>query len=343
MSKPIKKRKVIDKPADSAKPIAKQEQADTGLAQSPAVTARTGGVILGVMVIFAAVWMQVLGTATLARVDNTGPQESRPYTGTERFSPDTWYLPAEDLLGFVRIGPGSFTMGSDPSRDSMAYENERWSDEQRQGRVDLPLYYIARYEVTVAQFRAFIEDTGYRFTREALQGDVEHPVRYVSWTDALAYANWLQSQLEQWTMLPDEISELFAADWRLSLPSEAEWEKAARGDDGRVFPWGSQAREDLANFNTTGTVAVGSIPCSDCAYNLADMSGNVWEMTRSPLQAYPYDATDDYDNLDAESLWVMRGGSFTDQAANVRASVRGAVDPGARRPTIGFRLVLTRF
>jgi formylglycine-generating enzyme required for sulfatase activity len=71
------------------------------------------------------------------------------------------------------------------------------------------------------------------------------------------------------------------------------------------------------------------------------MSGNVWEWTRSPFQAGPYDPPNDRIDLEADALWIMRGGSFSDSAQNVRAAVRGGADPGARRPFIGFRLVLT--
>ena len=73
------------------------------------------------------------------------------------------------------------------------------------------------------------------------------------------------------------------------------------------------------------------------------MAGNVWEWTRSPYQPYPYDATDDREDFDAEALWVMRGGSFSDPAQLVRAANRGGADPGARRPFIGFRVVISRF
>ena len=72
------------------------------------------------------------------------------------------------------------------------------------------------------------------------------------------------------------------------------------------------------------------------------MSGNVWELTRSPYQPYPYDPNDDEEDLDLDALWVMRGGHFGDPEGNVRAAIRGGVDPGARRPFIGFRLVISR-
>jgi formylglycine-generating enzyme required for sulfatase activity len=70
------------------------------------------------------------------------------------------------------------------------------------------------------------------------------------------------------------------------------------------------------------------------------MSGNVWEWTRSPYQAYPYDESDDREGLDEDALWVMRGGSFSDQEQNIRTAIRGGADPGVRRPFIGFRLVI---
>ena len=71
------------------------------------------------------------------------------------------------------------------------------------------------------------------------------------------------------------------------------------------------------------------------------MSGNVWELTRSPLQPYPYSEDDDLETLGEDALFVMRGGGFSDGAANIRAAVRGGVDPGVRSGTIGFRIVLS--
>ena len=88
---------------------------------------------------------------------------------------------------------------------------------------------------------------------------------------------------------------------------------------------------------------MGSFDCPECPFDLFDMSGNVWEWTRSPYQSYSYDPTDDRDDLNADALWVMRGGSFGDTARNVRAAIRGGADPGVRRPIIGFRVVISRF
>jgi len=259
------------------------------------------------------------------------------------FRADAWFLPDEALLGFVEIPEGPFTMGSDPTLDPMAFDIERWSLTQPQGSVNLRGFYIGRYEVTVAQFAAFVHATGYTVVDPtALQAAPDHPVSGVSWTDALAYSRWLDQALRSWPEAPEALSRLLQNGWKVSLPSEAQWEKAARDADGRIYPWGNEPRQDRGVFATRGTAAVGSMDCPECAYGLADMSGNVWEWTRSPYQPYPYDEADDREGLDVEALWVMRGGAFNDGAQNVRAAGRGGADPGARRPFIGFRLVVTR-
>ena len=97
-----------------------------------------------------------------------------------------------------------------------------------------------------------------------------------------------------------------------------------------------------ANIASSGTLPVGSFSCPECLFDLADMSGNVWEWTRSAYQNYPFDSTNNRVNLSEDALWVMRGGSFNDEENNARAAVRGAADPGARRPFIGFRVVISK-
>ncbi len=296
------------------------------------------------MIVFVAFWMSYES----AQSTSPGEAENRILTGEDLieldgFRTDAWYLPDEALLGFVEIPAGSFVMGSDPATDRMAFENERWSDTERQGMVDLPTFYIGRTEVTVAQFSAFVEETDYTIDDQTLRGAPDHPVVNVSWTDALAYSRWLEATLEEWSETPSELGQILRDGGQVSLPSEAEWEKAARGTDGRIYPWGNQPMNDRANYGGTGTTPVGSFECPECAFDLSDMSGNVWELTRSPYQSYPYDATDDRDDLEADALWVMRGGSFSDAENNLRAAIRGRVDPGVRNPTIGFRVVISRF
>ena len=258
------------------------------------------------------------------------------------FRADAWFLPDDDLLGFVEIPAGPFAMGSDPAVDSRAFENERWSAGQAQGSVDLPAFAVGRYEVTVAQFRAFAEASGDTFAPATLRGDLDQPVGSISWPDALAYCRWLEATLRDWPGTPPRLREWLGTGWRITLPSEAQWEKAARAADGLVYPWGDDPRRDRANFGGTGgPTPVGSFDCPECPFGLSDMSGNVWELTRSPYQPYPYDESDDAGDLAADALFVMRGGSFMDPEGNVRAAVRGGADPGVRRPFIGFRIVIT--
>jgi formylglycine-generating enzyme required for sulfatase activity len=257
------------------------------------------------------------------------------------FRSDAWLLPDEDLLGFVEVPAGPFQMGSDPELDRRAYDNERWSASEPQGMVHVPTFYIGRYEVTVAQFRAFVEASAFRADPEALEGDPRDPVGFVSWPDTLAYCRWLETTLREWADTPPRLKRLLTEGWLVSLPSEAEWEKAARGSDGRIFPWGNEPRADRANYRSSSATSVGSFACPECPFGLSDMSGNLWELTRSPYRPYPYDPSYETIDLDADALWVMRGGSYGDSEQNIRAAIRGGADPGARRPFIGFRVVLT--
>lgn len=236
-------------------------------------------------------------------------------------------------------------MGSDKALDPLAFDNERWSPATAQGTVVVPEFLLGRYEVTTAQYLAFTHATGHQLDpsvpREIGERGVR-PMAFVSWPDALAYSRWLERTLEAWPQTPRRIKELLIHGWEVTLPTEAEWEKAARGGDGRRYPWGSDPRPDRANFGTQSARAVGSVPCPECAYDVFDLSGNLWEWTRSPSQPYPYDLADDSRTVSQDALWVIRGGSFADTAQNVRATVRGAADPGVRRATIGFRVAISR-
>ena len=257
------------------------------------------------------------------------------------FHADAWFLPDEPGLGFVDVPAGPFLMGSDPAVDSRAFDNERWSAQSTQGTVDLPAFAIGRYEVTVAQFRAFAADAGVTVDGDELRGRPDHPVGSISWPDALRYCRWLEATLRDWSGTPAALRRRLDDGWRVTLPTEAQWEKAARGDDGRIYPWGNEPPRGRANFGAGSPTSVGSFDCPGCPFGLHDMSGNVWELTRSPYQPYPHDETDDADDLLTDALFVMRGGSYTDPAANVRAAIRGGADPGVRRPFIGFRVVMT--
>jgi formylglycine-generating enzyme required for sulfatase activity len=206
--------------------------------------------------------------------------------------------------------------------------------------VSLPAFFIATTEVTVGQFQAFVAATARTVDARAISGAATLPVTFVTWPEALAYARWLERELPKAAGTPALVRERLAAGWRVTLPTEAQWEKAARGADGRRYPWGNDPRRDRANFQSAGPMPVGQFPCPECAHGLRDMAGNVWEWTRSPYQPYPYTEADDRANLEADALWVIRGGHFGDDARLVRGAARGAAEPGARRAFIGFRVAL---
>jgi formylglycine-generating enzyme required for sulfatase activity len=296
--------------------------------------------VVTLIVVFVTVWLYVRGRAAIAS-PMRAPAPPAELVSDPRFRADAWNLPDDPMLGFVEIPAGTFLMGSDPAVDRAAYANERWSNSQHQHRVELPTYYIARYEVTVAQFDAFVRATQRVVDSQTLRAPGNHPVTHITWPDAIAYASWLESQLKTSEQTPVSLTALLNDGWHFSLPNEAQWEKAARGSDGRIFPWGNTPDAQKANFGRSGTVSVGSLACAECAFGLADMSGNVWELTRSPFQPYPY-TNDEPRDPHGDALFVMRGGAFNDGAKNVRTAIRGGIDPGARRPFIGFRLVLSK-
>ncbi len=244
------------------------------------------------------------------------------------------------LPDFVEIPAGPFIMGADSAHDPDAFSNERWSPSEGQGTVDLPAYLISRHEITVGQFAAFAQSGTWSIPPQPLDGPPTHPVQSVAWPEALAYCRWLQATLER-SGVSGLVRQRLAEGWRVRLPSEAQWEKAARGTDGRRFPWGNEPLAGRANFGGTGTTPVGQYACPECPYGLADMSGNVWEWTISPHEPYPYDPGRAFANLDGDALFVIRGGHFGDPARLVRTTTRGAADPGARRAFIGFRVVLS--
>ncbi len=276
--------------------------------------------------------------------------------GDPRFDENAWRLPAEPLLGFVEIPAGPFRMGSDPKRDKAAMERE-----QPQHDVTLPAFYIARYPTTVAQFRAFVEESKYRPRDPAcLTGVANHPVIRVTWHDALAYCDWLAGKLKDGPATPEPLRGLLrSGKWRVTLPSEAEWEKAARGPstgsgDGRLFPWGDRFDPDCANTSESGlgrTSPVGAFSRDVSPFGVLDMSGNVWEWTRSlwgenysePQYKYPYRGTDGREDLKAPDriLRVLRGGSYYDDQRYARCAARGWYFPVYWDDLGGFRVVVS--
>ncbi len=293
------------------------------------------------MTLASAAWIFRVASQEAGQGEGSSLPSTQVSADSLRFRGDAWFLPDEELLGFVEVPAGPFLMGSDPDLDPLAFGNEHWADTGGRASVDVPTFYIGRYETTVAQFRAFVEETGYRGDPAAAAGRGDQPVSAVSWTDALSYARWMDAQLRASPDVPAQLVRVLGEGWQITLPTEVQWEKAARGSDGRIYPWGDEPRPDRANFMSGGVEPVGNRPCPECPYGLADMAGNVWEWTRTPFEATPYDLEAAPRDLREDALWVMRGGSFADQAQNVRTAVRGGADPGARRPFIGFRLAIS--
>ena len=276
-----------------------------------------------------------------------------------------------DDMHFCLVPPGAYVMGS-AKNDSGAS-----ADEQPQHEVDLAYpYFMARFPVTVAQWRDYLERSGESPGDErTLPGRDNDPVVYVTWREVLRFCRVLT---EWWrARLP--------TGFIVTLPSEAEWEKAARGgvripaeyqwrtldqvmeplqtqgSDGqmrnpfptRAFPWGERFDPDKANADAAigETSAVGCYPTGFSPYGCEDMSGNVWEWTRSlwgksysKLEfPYPYNPGDrKREDLNAENdvIRVVRGGSFFDPHDDARCACRGRNHPDNRYYHLGFRVVL---
>ena len=270
--------------------------------------------------------------------------------GDPRFhGPEVCCLPVEPLLGFIEIPAGPFVMGSDPAKDESAEE-----DEQPQHTVTLPRYYIAKYPVTVAQFIAFVEETKHEpADKDCLRDIPNHPVRFISWYDARAYCEWLTKQLHHNKQIPQEIREQARREeWTVKLPSEAEWEKAARGMDGCIYPWGNEFLHDHANTDEAGlneTSAVGCFLRGVSPYGCLDMAGNVWEWTRSLWEnereeqyRYPYKPDDGRENPDLpDNIYrVLRGGAFFSPQRLARCAYRNHYFPYGARGYNGVRVVV---
>lgn len=290
--------------------------------------------------------VKLLRSKRLRPVERAAAGNTLARLGDPRFRADAWHLPDEPLLGFVEIPGGAFEMGSDKKHDAMAFD-----EEEPQHSVTLPRYYIARYPVTVAQFQAFVHDSGHTpEDADSLRGLPNHPVVNVSWHEALAYCAWLIEQLRTWDGTPEPLATLLRNEgWRVTLPSEAEWEKAARGADGRRYPWGNDPDPNRANYDDTGinaTSAVGCFPGGASPYGVEELSGNIWEWTRSLWEKYPYPTTrqeqTQRENLQAsdDKRRVLRGGAFWGDPQYVRCAYRDRNHPSARYWLIGFRVVV---
>ncbi len=234
-------------------------------------------------------------------------------------------------LRLIEAGP--FVMGSDPKTDHPSYE-----DEAPQHTVDTDEYQIARFPVTVAEYACYLKAESKRMGSpvEALWRNVQaagpdHPVKDVSWQEARNYAQWL--------------ARLTMQRWR--LPSEVEWEKAARYDpatgQSMRYPWGRDYDSRRCNgrdAGNQGTVSVGSYPSGASPCGAEDMAGNVWEWTSTLYKRLPYAREDGRESLDAPGLRVRRGGAYNSDHMQLRAAHRLSSCGPEQRLDNGFRLAL---
>ena len=268
----------------------------------------------------------------------------RTSTSSPRPLPDEIVVPLDPPLTLVKVPAGPFLMGSDKKKDTKASDDELWPGGAI-GTVNVPEFYIGKFPVTVAQFKACVAAQGITpGNPKALGPHADHPVVYVSWSEALQYCQWLE-QTARASRASTELMALLDDGWHLSLPSEAEWEKAARGTDGRAYPWGEGIDPQRANYSASNigtTSAVGAFPRGASPYGAQDMSGNVWERTRSLSKPYPYEASDGREDLKANGQRVSRGGSFGNVGAGLRAAGRAYHSAGCEHDFIGFRVVVSR-
>jgi formylglycine-generating enzyme required for sulfatase activity len=230
----------------------------------------------------------------------------------------------KDGMILLYVPAGEFTMGSDK------YISNIHADERPMHKVTLPSFWMDQTEVTNKMYALCVK------------AEICQPPNYAGSTTHNKYYG------------TDEFAEypvLVGSDWNRAktycewagrrLPTEAEWEKAARGTDARIYPWGNKApTSNLANYNSIigDTTKVGNYPAGASPYGVLDMAGNVWEWVSSLYKSYPYSATDGRENLNTDGARVLRGGSWLDSAYNVRSGVRPfGIPPIDNTLTIGFR------
>jgi formylglycine-generating enzyme required for sulfatase activity len=207
---------------------------------------------------------------------------------------------------------------------------------------------ISQYPITNAQYRKFVDAGGYgesgywtkigwswrnrkNWTKaehmdDPYWGSDNKPVVGVTWFEAVAYANWLSQHLGS----------------TFRLPTEAEWEYAARGAGGFSYPWGNDWEDNVANvqeIGLRGPTAVGAFPDGASSFGCFDMAGNVWEWCQSRYKDYPYEYDDGREALNKDGTRILRGGAYNGGTALARSTYRMWRQPFFRSRYIGFRLI----
>ncbi|MGD8816285.1 MAG: formylglycine-generating enzyme family protein [Acidobacteriota bacterium] len=225
---------------------------------------------------------------------------------------------------WVRIDGGAFRMGSNsgPAGSRPAHD------------VRLTEFRISRYPVTNAQYDVFLLDTGraaprHWHDREMPDDSATHPVTHVSWDDAQAFCAWLTERAG-------------AAEGTAHLPTEAQWEFAARGTEGRQYPWGDQEPSpERANYQESaveGTTAVGSYSSGATPEGVHDLAGNVRQWCLDWYGDYEARSGQDPAGPREGQERALRGGSFVDAPGTLRSWYRFKTDPAGRFGFVGFRV-----
>lgn len=228
-----------------------------------------------------------------------------------------------DLEQMVFVPGGKFMMGSC-----------RYEDEQPQHEVEIAAFRIAKHLVTNQLYARFVAATGHKpplhWDSKVPPREINnHPVVNVSWFDAHAYCEWLSAMRSE----------------TVRLPTEAEWEKAARGTHGREYPWGARLAPNRANYRDTkigNTSPVGCFPDGVSPYGCQDMAANVREWTNSQYRPYPYNATDgreDHSSDRSDVPLTLRGGGWYDLEGYVRCAYRGTGESSHPYDSVGFRVL----
>lgn len=249
-----------------------------------------------------------------------------PVTRTGPFTNTPFIIPP-----IIEIPEGSFYMGSKSS------DAQTFPDELPQCEIFLPKFSIGRFPVTVQEYACAVDagvvpPPGKGRYRDILWEDqlqnLDHPVVCVSWENAKEYIDWLNSMT-------------YALPGRWRLPTEAEWEKAARGDDGRIYPWGNTWNESLANTAETKpsyTTAINAFPDGISPFGLFDMAGNIFEWCSSNYYPYPYSITDGREDYHSREDKCLRGGSWGSPFYCARCAFRNKNAPMLVDDLVGFRL-----
>ncbi len=224
---------------------------------------------------------------------------------------------------------------------------ESYREEAPQHTVTLPEFALAQVPVTNRLYAAYVSANAIKpplkwRADEPPHALLDHPVVDISWEEAQAFCTWLTRVCASNNWRPHITGSYHPSTHTFRLPGEAEWEHAARGSDGRLFPWGNLFDQDCANTREAGqsTTPVGSFTAGASPYGLLDMAGNVWEWTTTLDKLYPYVGNDGREDASGHGRRILRGGCYANPQGFARCACRFRLPPGTRSEFIGFRLAL---